>query len=384
MSHRVLPQVILLLLITSSFVCQNAPAEERPSVTAASETPGTTNPTAVPTVQWLSKSAAKTSPAVGDPSTMQAYDQQISGTEVSFAMVPIAGGEFLMGSPDGEPGRAEDEGPQHRVRVEPFWMGKYEVTWDEFELWSGSIERQQREQAGTKANAGDQLAEAITRPTKPHTDLTFEMGKSGYPAICMTQLAAKCYCKWLSAKTGRYYRLPTEAEWEYACRAGTTTAYSFGDDADQLDAHGWYFDNGDDRYHKVGSKQPNPWGLFDMHGNVSEWVLDGHTADYSAFTQPVTLNPFVPPSDVFSRVARGGCWDDDPEDLRSAARKVSEAKWNKDDPRQPQSIWYHTDMTCPGFRVVRPLRTPTAEESAGYEPSWAAIQAYSERQTRTP
>jgi formylglycine-generating enzyme required for sulfatase activity len=209
------------------------------------------------------------------------------------------------------------------------------------------------------------------------------MGKRGYPAICMTQLAAKCYCKWLSAKTGRYYRLPTEAEWEYACRAGTTTAYSFGDDPGQLDKYGWFFDNGGDRYHKVGSKKPNPWGLYDMHGNVSEWVLDQHTPSYAAFAGKTTRNPFAAPTSVFSRVARGGCWDDDPEALRSAARKASHPDWNRDDPRQPQSIWYHTDMTCPGFRVVLPLRVPTIDESAAYEPSWEAIQAYRHRQTLT-
>src|SRR5262249_40320993 len=156
-----------------------------------------------------------------------------------FDMVPIPGGKFVMGSSAGEAGRKEDEGPQHEVEIDPFWMGRCEVTWNEYEIWMFSLDIQRRELAKIAPNEHEKKADAVTRPTNPYTDMTFGMGKEGFPAICMTQLAAKTYCKWLSAKTGRYYRLPTEAEWEYACRAGSTTAYSFGNDPAKLGEYAW-------------------------------------------------------------------------------------------------------------------------------------------------
>lgn len=299
---------------------------------------------------------------------MKPYRESIANTEVSFEMIPIPGGTFQMGSPEGEEGRGDDEGPRHKVKVDPFWMGKCEVTWNEYEVFMFNLDIQRRELRKVAATDREKLADAITRPTKPYTDMTFDMGKNGYPAICMTQHAAKVYCQWLSAKTGRYYRLPTEAEWEYACRAGTETAYSFGDDADELEDYAWYVDNaenelGDPGYQKVGQKKPNPWGLCDMHGNVSEWVLDAHSTDfYGKNASAVAVNPLCVPTQLYPRVVRGGSWDDDPEMLRSAARRFSEEDWKEQDPQLPQSIWFHTDALTVGFRVLRPLREPTDEE----------------------
>ena len=296
---------------------------------------------------------------------MKPYTDVIANGDVTFDLVPIPGGKFAMGSPDGEPSRKDDEGPQHEVEIEPFWMGKCEVTWDEYEVWMFNLDIQRRELNKVEATDREKQSDAVTRPTKPYTDMTFGMGKEGYPAICMTQLAAKTYCKWLSAKTGRYYRLPTEAEWEYACRAGTKSAYSFGDEADKLAEYAWNFDNSEEKYHKVGGKKPNPWGLHDMHGNVAEWTLDQYIPDYyQQFAGKVAKEPLAIPSRLYPQAVRGGSWDDDPEALRSAVRRGSNKDWKQQDPQLPQSIWYFTDALFLGFRVVRPLVEPSEAEKA--------------------
>src|SRR5262249_26771330 len=148
-------------------------------------------------------------------------------TKIKFDMVPIPGGTYLMGSPTTEAGRGKDEGPQHPVTGRPFWMGKCEVSWDEYDVWredkTAVVGPGKDSEAPLKGDA-----DAIPRPTPPYGDPTFGLGHDGYPAICMTHHAAIEYCRWLSKKTGKLYRLPTEAEWEWACRAGTTSAYFFG------------------------------------------------------------------------------------------------------------------------------------------------------------
>ena len=295
---------------------------------------------------------------------MKPYTQRIPGSLADFHMVPIKGGTVTLGSPASETDRQEDEGPQVQVRIKPFWMGKHEVSWNEYDIWSFNLDIQRRKLTKTKPTPLDKFADAITRPTKPYTDMTFGMGHEGYPAICMTHLAAKMYCRWLTAKTGHYYRLPTEAEWEFACRAGTTTAYHFGNDPEKLGEYAWFFDNGDEKYHKIGLKKPNPWGLYDMHGNVSEWVLDKYVPDrYTKFAGKKNLTALellAVPTKLYPRIVRGGSWDDDPDGLRSARRYFSEEDWKVQDPQLPQSIWYHTDALHVGFRLVRPLETPTA------------------------
>lgn len=261
----------------------------------------------------------------------------------------------MMGTPETEPGRKKDEGPQHRVRIDPFWMGKLEVSWDEYRQFMLTVQAS----IGPK----DELVDAVSRPTPPYVEMSFGMGIQGYPAISMTQHAANKYAQWLSAKTGNFYRLPTEAEWEYACRAGTTTAYSYGQDPAKLGDYAWYSGNTKGQYQKVGTKKPNPWGLYDMHGNVMEWTLDLYSP---AYRSQAAVNPWAKATKPYPHAVRGGSWNDPADRLRCGSRVASDPSWKIQDPQLPKSIWYHTDAQWLGFRVVRPLKVPSAQEMYRY------------------
>lgn len=296
--------------------------------------------------------ASEDKPAI-EPLQHKGYAETIPGSKISFEMMPIPGGTFLMGSPPTESGRSADEGPQHLVKVRPFWMCKTEVRWDEFDLYFKPEEGAKKDQTPQ-----EKAADAVSRPTPAYVDETYGHGREGHPCLCMTHHAAMEYCRWLSLKTGKTYRLPTEAEWEYAARAGTQTAYFFGDDPKDLDQYAWYQKNAEDLTHEVGAKKPNPWGLCDMYGNVGEWCLDHYQKDYHASFAPgkVALSPVLLPTDKrFSHVVRGGSWADEPARLRSAARVGSDRSWMKHDPQRPQSIWWLTKWDVVGFRVVRPV-----------------------------
>ena len=242
----------------------------------------------------------------------EAYDQAVPESDTSLRMVPIPAGEFSMGTPHDEAGRGADEGPVRTVSVEAFWMGAHEVSWDAFRHFMLRV-------ADVHVDT-DKVAAAVSSPTPPYVEMSFGMGISGYPAISMTQHAASKYAQWLSAKTGRFYRLPTEAEWEYACRSGSRTAYGFGDDPATLKDYGWFAENSGGQYRPLGTKRPNAWGLHDMHGNVWEWTLDRYEDSYPDSGAPVTA-PWERADRLYPRVARGGSWMDGapPCALRSAA-----------------------------------------------------------------
>ena len=317
---------------------------------------------------------------------MKPYIDKIVGTEQTFKMIPIKGGKFLMGSPDSEKGRHEDEGPQHEVEIKPFWMGEHEVTWKEFEQFALKYLRRNRTVEPTPR---ERIADAIAAPTSPweigkisHDN----SGKTGYPASGMRVYAALTYCKWLTALTGRYYRLPTEAEWEYACRADSDAAYSFGNDAKNIDDFAWHHGNSGGRSQIVKQKKPNAWGLYDMHGNLSEWVLEQYAPDtYQRRKSERFGAPVRAPVTTLGRddrhIARGGnCENDNMLDLRSARRLHSVPQWNAQEPGYPHSIWWLTDAPYVGFRIVRPLEPPKTEEEAKlYEPDPKVWLEYYER-----
>ena len=296
----------------------------------------------------------------------ESYNQKIIEKNYGLEMIPIPEGEFQMGSPYSERNRMADEGPIHKVKIEAFWMAKYETTWDLYHLF---MERKidKKQPKFDSKNEVNIDVDGISGATTPYVEMSFGMGIDGYPAISMTQLAAKKFCQWLSSMTGNFYRLPTEAEWEYACRAGTTTAYSFGDDPNLLDDYAWYKNNSNESYQKVGNKKPNPWGLYDMHGNVSEWTLDEHDVrSYQKYYNTVAINPYAKPSKLYPRVVRGGSWMNSNFKLRSASRQASSKQWKKQDPQIPRSVWWHTDAQFVGFRIVRPLKAPKPEKQLTY------------------
>jgi formylglycine-generating enzyme required for sulfatase activity len=292
----------------------------------------------------------------------EAYRLELPGTTQAMEMVFIEGGNFQIGSPSSEKGHQRDESPQSNIEVASFWMASTETTWN---LYQHFVDRDIDGQSLQKKDQAlvDLDIDAISGATTPYVDMSFGMGTDDYPAIGMTQKAAVQFCKWLSALTGNFYRLPTEAEWEYACRAGSQTAYSHGDDASDLELYAWFEENSNGKYHKVGQKKPNAWGLYDMHGNIAEWTLDQYEIEAYKKLAKVKWNK---PLKTYPKAVRGGSWIDSAEKLRSAARRGSDPQWKMRDPQIPKSEWWHTDAPFVGFRIVRPYKTPSKKEQELY------------------
>jgi formylglycine-generating enzyme required for sulfatase activity len=303
---------------------------------------------------------------------MVPYQATIPGSSATFEMQPIPGGKFKLGSPAGEKGQKPEEGPQFEVEIEPFWMSTYEVTWTEYKQYMAMhtiFKRLLGEKLLPITDAN--RAMAVTAPSSLYDPtFTFKQGADPkQPAVTMSQFAAKQYTKWLSGLTGEFYRLPSEAEWEYACRCGTSTAYFFGDDPAQLGEYAWHYDNASEKTQIVGQKKPSPWGLYDIHGNVGEWCLDQYSKEGYKKFEGKSL-PWIEavswPTKLYPRVIRGGSWDEDADRLRSAARRGSDDDdWRGEDPNFPQSPWWFTSQPAlsVGFRPIRPLNVPATFEA---------------------
>ena len=371
-----------VLSLASAALCVSAMAQDL-----------ATSPATQSSLPWLENPVANADAEAADEAAMKPYEEKlqtnIPDQTITFKMIPVKGGTFKMGSADGD---NKDEQPQVEMTVAPFWMEEHEVSWEEFQLFALAYLSKAREAGTITGTERDKIADAMAMPTAPYSIGAISYNKSsekGYPASGMTRYAAQMYCKWLTAITGRYYRLPTEAEWEYACRAGTETAYSFGDDAAELEKYGWFLGNSPDSYNQIMKKEPNAWGLYDMHGNVCEWVMDQYDKKaYDKFSEGKIKTPFVTPKKalsvfkMFDEVARGGSCTHEAADCRSAKRIVSTKEWKGQDPQFPQSIWWMTDAPFVGFRVVRPLTPPSAEDAALFEPDFNVWLKYKELNPR--
>ena len=337
--------------------------------------------------QENSPGLVKTKPASGryvetPQGFMVPYEAKIPGTEVKYRMQPIPGGKVKVGSPDAEKGRQKDEGPQFEVTIEPFWMCEHEVTWGEYKAYMSLFDKLVELQLKEIIKPAEPQHEwMVTAPSNLYDpSFTFEKGDgSSLPAATMTHVGAKQYTKWLSGISERFYRLPSEAEWEHACRAGATTAFHFGDDEKQLGEYAWYYDNSGEKLNPVAQKKPNAWGLYDMHGNVGEWVLDQYVADgYKAHAgKSVTAAKALAwPTKLYPRVSKGGGWDDDALRCRAASRQADDESWRERDPNIPKGIWWFTEPISlgVGFRFIRPLSVPvTIAEKNKY---WNADDAH--------
>ena len=294
------------------------------------------------------------------------FTEMIPGTSVSFKMVAVPGGTFKMGSPVDEPLRDTDESPLHNVTVSDFWMAKTEVSWNEYLAFfraTGSHSREEGQVVTKKS------IDAITGATPPWGAPDQGWGKGNRPAITMSWHAANVYCQWLSKVTGKKYRLPTEAEWEYACRGGTETPYFFTGnpkdyssvgllrkifkpDTTNIASMAVYISNSASKTQEPSFVKENPFGLKNMSGNVAEFCLDFYSPEAFKPDSVEVINP-AGPTISKEHVIRGGSFKSDAKDLRSAARDFTKTNaWLVTDPQMPKSIWWYSDCIDVGFRVV--------------------------------
>jgi formylglycine-generating enzyme required for sulfatase activity len=235
------------------------------------------------------------------------YHEKIDGTLVTFEMRLVPGGAATFRDENGE--RTED--------VAPFYIGVTEVTWDMYDVFALQLDR----------GADRRAADAIARPSNPYGAPDYGWGHAGFPAMSLTRQAAEAFCAWLSSKTGKAYRLPTESEWARAAALATSGRPL---DGARRDAIAWHRGNASARTHAVATKTADGLGLFDFFGNVGEWV--------------------VPASGAL--ILRGGTFRDPAESMGVPSRAVQDATWNETDPQLPKSRWWLSDAPFAGFRLA--------------------------------
>ena len=233
----------------------------------------------------------------------QAYRETIPGTVVSFEMVSVPTGTVTV---DGK-----------SIAVKPFLIGRTEVTWDMYDVFALGLD-------APKAGSG---ADAVARPSQPYGAPDYGWGHAGYPVISVAKPASQAFAEWLSVKTGKKYRLPTEAEWAHAAALATDGKPV----ANRIDDLAWHRGNSGERTHPVAAKTADSLGLFDLFGNAAEWVT---TEDDTSVT-------------------RGGSFRDTRDSVGPATRAVQDDTWNARDPQLPKSRWWLSDGPFVGFRLVR-------------------------------
>jgi formylglycine-generating enzyme len=300
------------------------------------------------------------------------FSETIPGTPISFKMLPVQGGRFTIGSPTNEPGRSDNEGPQREVELSPFFMSEIQVSWETYLAFFRETMSEGRSDAsiGLSVRQVDGV-DAISGPTPPWGSPDQGWGWGDRPAITMTYHAAETFCLWLSQKTGKNYRLPTEAEWEFAARGGTTTPYFFegspkkfssqtlrnrlfGADTTNINSYVIYAGNSMARTQSPRAVKANPFGLKNMLGNVWEFCSDYYAKDaYASYPENMVVKNPTGPATGTERVIRGGSFRSDAYELRAATRSHTRHNdWLRTDPQIPKSIWWYSDVTDVGFRVV--------------------------------
>ncbi len=316
------------------------------------------------------QSSGEKYPSATEITSFANFVETVPGTSAAISMIAIPGGTFTIGSPESEPFHKSDEAPQRKIEVSSFFMGEMEVTWDQYWAFYGETMSEGRTPPATVyANNSRPDVDAVSGPTAPFGSPDQGWGMGERPAITMTHYAAETFCQWLSLKTGKKYRLPTEAEWEYAVRGGTTTPYFFeGDPGDYTNEGFWnemfgadtarinsyviYVNNSKNRSQEPGKVLANPFGLKNMLGNVMEYCSDKYAEDAYSMLNDGDKDPKGPDSGT-EYVVRGGLYSSDAADLRSASRgHTQHDDWLRTDPQNPKSIWWYSDIRGIGFRVV--------------------------------